>query len=197
MYHFPTSSIPTSQLVCLRWVLIGGKSEGWSDYAQRKQWAESVLTLRTLIVIQIPSLLFWASFYSLYWNCISKSVVTSTLPKPMVDSQFSFNMTYWQHATAAGLLLAFEMLFLYLVPRTPYTPLSAFLPAVSSPLLCELFLISVSSAQKFLQFSDLFLIIIRSLSQQFSNMLVSGLFYTLKINKKLKKCFVYEHDTYR
>lgn len=141
-----------------------------------------------------PFPLFWANFYSLYWNYPFQTQWPPTLPKPVVDSQFSFNMTYGQHATRPACCLHLKC-FLYLVPGTTYTPLSAFLPAVSShsPLWALSYLCELCPEVP----SILFLIIIRSLSQQFSNMLVSGLLYTLKINKKLKKCFVYEHDTYR
>lgn len=147
-----------------------------------------------------PSVLSWANFCSLYWNYpFQNQRWPPTLSKPMVDSQFSFNMTYPQQATQLSSCLHLKC-FLYLVPRTPYTLSTVRLPSFHQfplTLLCALVLISVSSAQKFLQFSDLFLIIISSLGQQFSSMLVSGLLYTLKINKKLKKIFVYEHDTYR
>ena len=79
-----------------------------------------------------PSVLSWANFYSLYWNYpFQNQRWPPTLPKPMVDSQFSFSMTYWQHATRLSSCLHLKC-FLYFVPRTPYTPLSAFLPAVSS-----------------------------------------------------------------
>lgn len=150
-------------------------------------------------VMQIPSLLFWANFIpSIEITHFKKSVVTSTLPKPMVDSQFSFNMTYWQHATL-GWPVACIWNALYLVPRTPCTPLSAFLPAVLLTLLCELFLItSVSSAQKFSLILGSLHIIISSLSQQFSNMLSLRTLLHFKINKNSKMFLSTErHDTYR
>lgn len=98
-----------------------------------------------------------------------------TLPKPMVDSQFSFNMTYWQHATQLACCLHLKC-FLYLVPRTPYTPLSPSFQQFLLTLLCQ----ALSYLCEFCpeDFAGLRSLpcVIRSLSQQFSNMLVSGLF---------------------
>ena len=164
-----------------------------------KQWAESVLTLRTLIVVQIPSLPFSAEPTFVPSIEITHFKISGDLQHCqsqwlILNSHLTWPIRSRLHS--CPLACIWNAFFTWSPEHRTLFPLSTFLPSVSShsPLWV---LISVSSAQKFLQFSDLFLIIISSLGQQFSSMLVSGLLYTLKINKKLKKFFVYEHDTYR
>ena len=78
-----------------------------------------------------PSVLCWANFCSLCWNYpFQNQTWPPALSKPMVDSQFSFNMTYLQQATQLSSCLHLKC-FLYLVPRTPYTLSTVHLPSIS------------------------------------------------------------------